>query len=250
MLFLKLLKIIYEICYNFTGDNMKYKTLLIDIDDTLLDFHKSEDIAIRKLFDKYIPEQAEKIVPEYKKINKQYWRMHEEGKIGREELIVKRFKDIFNSVGLYDYDFSKINEEYFSILANVPVEIDGAEEFLKVASMIFDIYAVTNGVKRVQERRLSLVSIPKYFKKIFISEEVGYQKPDIRFFDHVFKELNIKSKDEVVIFGDSLSSDIQGGINYGIDTIWYNPKGLESDVNYTYSVKSYEEFFELMERIK
>ena len=115
---------------------------------------------------------------------------------------------------------------------------------------MFDIYAVTNGVKRVQERRLSLVSIPKYFKKIFISEEVGYQKPDTRFFDHVFKELNIKLKDEVVIFGDSLSSDIQGGINYNIDTIWYNPKGLESDVNYTYSVKSYEEFFELMEKMK
>lgn len=229
---------------------MKYKILLIDIDDTLLDFHKSEDIAIRKLFEKYIPSKVDEIVPEYKKINKQYWKMHEEGKIGREELIVKRFKDIFNSVGLFDYDFSKINEEYFSILSSVPVELDGALEFLEVASNIFDIYAVTNGVKRVQEKRLSLVSIPKYFKKIFISEEVGYQKPDTRFFDHVFNELNIKSKDEVVIFGDSLTSDIQGGINYNIDTIWFNPKGLVSDVKYTYSVKSYEEFFELMEKIK
>jgi 2-haloacid dehalogenase len=110
----------------------------------------------------------------------------------------------------------------------------------------YDVYVITNGVKRVQTKRLSLVNITKYFKKIYISEEVGYQKPNIEYFEYVLNDLKITNKEDLLIIGDSLSSDIKGGINSGIDTMWYNPKYLTTDVKYTYQIHNYDEFFEII----
>ena len=117
--------------------------------------------------------------------------MFERGEIEREALLVARFKEFCEIMDITNKDFSKLNETYFSILSGVPFEIDGAEQFLKKLSEKYNIYAVTNGVKRVQTKRLSLVNITKYLKKIYISEEIGFQKPNIEFFDYVLKDLNI-----------------------------------------------------------
>ena len=225
---------------------MKYSTILIDIDDTLLDFQKSEEFAIRSTIKTLDIEPTDELVEKYKAINLKYWKMFERGEIEREALLVARFKEFCEIMDITNKDFSKLNETYFSILSGVPFEIDGAEQFLKRLSETYNIYAVTNGVKRVQTKRLSLVNITKYLKKIYISEEIGFQKPSIEFFDYVLKDLNIENKEEILIIGDSLTSDIQGGINSNIDTMWYNPKGLISDINYTYEIKSYDEFFELI----
>jgi HAD superfamily hydrolase (TIGR01549 family) len=108
------------------------------------------------------------------------------------------------------------------------------------------IYAITNGVKRVQTKRLSLVNITKFFEKIYISEEVGFQKPEQQYFDYVLKDLGYPNKNDIVILGDSLTSDIQGGINCGIDTIWFNPHKNKSTVKYTYSISEYNQFFDLV----
>ena len=225
---------------------MKYSTILIDVDDTLLDFQKSEEFAIRSTIKTLDIEPTDELVEKYKAINLKYWKMFERGEIEREALLVARFKEFCEIMDITNKDFSKLNETYFSILSGVPFEIDGAEQFLKKLSEKYNIYAVTNGVKRVQTKRLSLVNITKYLKKIYISEEIGFQKPSIEFFDYVLNDLNIINKEEVVIIGDSLTSDIQGGINSNIDTVWYNPKRLKSDINYTYEIKSYDEFFELI----
>ena len=99
----------------------------------------------------------------------------------------------------------------------------------------------------MQTKRLYLVNITKYLKKIYISEEIGFQKPNVEFFDYVLKDLQITNKEEVLIIGDSLTSDIQGGINSNIDTMWYNPKGLKSNIKYTYKISKYEDFFKLIE---
>jgi HAD superfamily hydrolase (TIGR01549 family) len=139
-----------------------------------------------------------------------------------------------------------LNETYFHYLSSSPFEIDGADEFLNKLSQKYNIYVITNGVKRVQTIRLSLVNITKYFKKIYISEEVGYQKPNIEYFEYVLNDLKITNKEDLLIIGDSLSSDIKGGINSGIDTMWYNPKYLTTDVKYTYQIHNYDEFFEII----
>ena len=225
---------------------MKYSTILIDIDDTLLDFQKSEEFAIRSTIKTLDIEPTDELVEKYKAINLKYWKMFERGEIEREALLVARFKEFCEIMDITNKDFSKLNETYFSILSGVPFEIDGAEQFLKKLSEKYNIYAVTNGVKRVQTKRLSLVNITKYLKKVYISEEIGFQKPNIEFFDYVLKDLNIENKEEILIIGDSLTSDIQGGINSNIDTMWYNPKGLISDINYTYEIKSYNDFFEII----
>lgn len=225
---------------------MNYKTILIDLDDTLLDFQKSEDVAIRTTIKTLGIEPTEDVVSAYKEINLKYWKMFERKEIEREALLIARFKEFCELLNITNKDFSLLNETYFHYLSSSPFEIDGAEEFLKKLSKKYDIYVITNGVKRVQTIRLSLVNITKYFKKVYISEEIGYQKPSVEFFDFVLNDLNIKNKEEVLIIGDSLSSDIQGGINSGIDTMWYNPKGLQSNINYTYQIKNYDHFFELI----
>ncbi len=227
---------------------MKYKTILIDIDDTLLDFQKSEKIAIQKTMEYYNVKPTDKLIRRYKEINLKYWRMFERKEIEREALLVARFKEFFGSLNKNDLNFSEVNDIYFSILASFPVEIEGAEQFLIDLSENYDIYAITNGVKRVQIKRLSLVNITKYFKKIYISEEVGYQKPDVRFFEYVLDDLNINNRKEVLIIGDSLTSDIKGGINSNIDTMWYNPHYLPigDGYNYTYELFNYNEFYKII----
>lgn len=225
---------------------MNYKTILIDLDDTLLDFQKSEDVAIRTTIKTLGIEPTEDVVSAYKEINLKYWKMFERKEIEREALLIARFKEFCELLNITNKDFSLLNETYFHYLSSSPFEIDGAEEFLKKLSKKYDIYVITNGVKRVQTIRLSLVNITKYFKKVYISEEIGYQKPSVEFFDFVLNDLNIINKEEVLIIGDSLSSDIQGGINSGIDTMWYNPKGLQSNINYTYQIENYDEFFEII----
>lgn len=225
---------------------MKYKILFVDIDDTLLDFQKSEEIAIRKLLSKYINNLTEDIVKDYKQINVNYWKMFERGEIEREALLIARFKDLFEKYNCFVEDYSKINEEYFSILSSVPIELDGAYEFLEKVFKDMKIYAITNGVKRVQTKRLSMVNITKFFEKIYISEEVGFQKPEQQYFDYVLKDLGYPNKNDIVILGDSLTSDIQGGINCGIDTIWFNPHKNKSTVKYTYSISEYNQFFDLV----
>ena len=226
---------------------MKYKTILIDIDDTLLDFQKSEDLAIRTTIKTLGIDPTEELVNKYKEINLKYWKMFERGEIEREALLIARFKEFCEIMNITHNDFSTLNDTYFYNLSSVPFEIDGAEDFLKRLSKHYNIYAVTNGVKRVQTKRLSLVNITKYLKKIYISEEIGFQKPNVEYFDYVLKDLQITNKEEVLIIGDSLTSDIQGGINSNIDTMWYNPKGLKSNIKYTYKISKYEDFFKLIE---
>ena len=225
---------------------MNYKTILIDLDDTLLDFQQSEDVAISTTIKTLGIEPTEDVVNAYKEINLKYWKMFERKEIEREALLIARFKEFCELLNVTNKDFSLLNETYFHYLSSSPFEIDGADEFLNKLSEKYDIYVITNGVKRVQTIRLSLVNITKYFKKVYISEEIGYQKPSIEFFDFVLNDLNITNKEEVLIIGDSLSSDIQGGINSGIDTVWYNPKKLKSNINFTYEIKNYDEFFEII----
>lgn len=223
-----------------------YKILLLDLDDTILDFQKSEKVAIVKLMEKYDVIPTEELIIRYHKINKKYWGLFEEGKIEKSKLLVERFVEFFSTLDRFDIDAEQVNIDYFDILANVPFELDGAYEFLEEASKKYEIYIITNGAVQVQSRRLSKVNVTKFFKKVYMSEAIGYQKPDVRYFEYVLKDLNLANKKEAIIIGDSASSDIQGGINIGIDTIWYNPNKKTSHVKATYEVQNYQEILSIL----
>lgn len=218
-----------------------YKILLLDLDDTILDFQKSEKVAISLLMKKYNVDPTEELIHRYHLINKKYWELFEQGKIEKSKLLVQRFDEFFNTLGYDNIDSEQVNKDYFEILSSVPFEIDGAYDFLEEASKNYEIYIITNGAVQVQSKRLSKVNVTRFFKKIYMSEAIGYQKPDVRYFEYVLKDLNLENKKDAVIIGDSISSDIQGGINIGIDTIWYNPNKKTSHVKSTYEVKNYQE---------
>ena len=190
---------------------------------------------------KYNVDPTEELIHRYHLINKKYWELFEQGKIEKSKLLVQRFDEFFNTLGYDNIDSEQVNKDYFEILSSVPFEIDGAYEFLEEASKNYEIYIITNGAVQVQSKRLSKVNVTKFFKKIYMSEAIGYQKPDVRYFEYVLKDLNLENKKDAVIIGDSISSDIQGGINIGIDTIWYNPSKKTSHVKSTYEVKNYQE---------
>lgn len=225
---------------------MNYKVILIDLDDTLLDFQKSEEYAIRKTMETLGISPTDELVKVYKEINQKYWKMFERKEITRDDLLKARFKEFCELLNLQNKDYAVINDTYFKNLSTMPFEIDGAYDFLEKLSQYYDIYVITNGVKKVQEKRLSLVNIGKFFKKIYISEEIGYHKPQLEYFNYVLNDLHIINKKDVLIIGDSLSSDIQGGINSNIDTVWYNPKNKKTDIKYTYMINNYNDFFKII----
>lgn len=213
-----------------------YKYLLFDLDNTLLDFTKAERKALHKTFDEFSVPFSDINVSVFKKYNKKYWELFEEGKIAKEELLVRRFNDFFSEIEINYVDSVKFNSFYLNALSDGTEEIDHAYELLESLSN-YKIAIITNGVTHTQNERIRKSRLGKFFDKVYISEQIGYQKPKKEFFDYVFKDLNIKSKDEVLLIGDSITSDILGGINYQIDTVWYNPKHEDSKIKAKYVIK-------------
>ena len=128
--------------------------------------------------------------------------------------------------------------------------MNGAEELLENLCKKYNLYVITNGITKVQKGRIKSANLKKYFKDIFISEEIGYDKPSIEYFEHCFERIEDFKKENAVIIGDSLSSDIQGGVNAGVKTIWFNPKGEKnnSSVKPDYEVSDLKEIEKLLEK--
>lgn len=219
-----------------------YQTLLFDLDDTLLDFGKAENQALEKLFMELNIPLDEDMKETYKMFNTGLWTAHEEGKIGRDELVNTRFAIFFDHYGK-KVDGVEYERKYRSYLDEGHQLIDGAMELIQQLHQKYDLYIVTNGVVTTQEKRLKDSGLAQYFRHVFVSEEVGYQKPRIEFFEYVFNQLGNIDLDKTMIIGDSLTSDIQGGTNAGIDSCWFNPhrKINNTDVQPTYEIRKLEE---------
>ena len=217
----------------------KYDILLFDADDTLFDFGKAERRAIINTFDKFSIPADEDNIELYVKINKDCWRQLERGEIDKISLRQVRFERLSSALGI-DFDAKLAGEFYLADLATHAILIDGARELCERLSKRAKLYIITNGIKTVQTGRMKRSGIEEYIEKCFISEDVGYEKPDIRFFDHVSKSIENFDKSRALVIGDSLTSDIAGGNNFGIDTCWYNPRGSFGE-GMTYKVKSYAE---------
>lgn len=207
---------------------MKYKVLLFDADETLFDFKKSERIALEhSVSDFDIPYDPEHHLKIYEAINTVIWKEFEEGKITQNTLKVERFKRLSDELGI-DFDPHLFSERYMYHLAEASFLLDDTSVLLEKLKGKFKLAIVTNGLAYVQNRRIGNSSIAAHFSHIVISEEVGVAKPNPEIFEHTLKLIGHMDKSDVLMIGDSLSSDIKGGFNFGIDTCWYNPKRLDN----------------------
>lgn len=201
-----------------------YKYLLWDIDGTVLDFLASEAHAIRALFKKYdLGTCSDEMLTMYSDINAKYWQKLERNELTKAEILVGRFKEFFSLIGVDTSIAERFNADYQPALGDYVVFVDKAKEILLSQKGKYNLVAVTNGTKVAQEKKLRLSGLDAIFDAIFISENVGAEKPNKEYFDYVFEKLGIARKKEVLIIGDSLTSDMKGGFLAEIDTCWFNP---------------------------
>ena len=226
------------------------KTVFLDLDDTIFDFRASEAKALSETLRSLGVLPTADTLSLYHRINKSQWERLERGEATRDEILVRRFEILFDALGvsISAREAQKIYEHNLSLEY---IYIDGAEELLENLAGKYRLYLASNGTAKVQDSRILRSGIAKYFDGIFISQRVGYDKPSREFFEHCFKEIDNFSKDEAIIVGDSLSSDILGGINAGIRTCRYNPGGKPSNSNIIpdYEIKKHSELPSLLENI-
>jgi 2-haloacid dehalogenase len=216
----------------------KYDIFLIDADNTLFDYDMAEANALKIMFDKCGFEYTENIRQKYREINSQVWDSFEKGKISKEELQTSRFVRLFDFVGVC-CDAKDFNEKYLYELGKGGFLIDGALEICEqIISHDKKIYIVTNGILATQMSRIKHSLIKDYIADFFVSESIGHQKPHISYFEYVFSHIPKIGKDKILIIGDSLTADIQGGCNAGIDSCWFNEAGANN--NTTSIIPTYE----------
>ena len=223
------------------------KNILIALDDTLLDFKKSEARAIVDTMKEFGVVPTNEKIKRYSEINDEYWKKLETGELVREQVLVGRFATFFEELGV-QVDAVKVRYFYEDYMKTCVDFIDGAVETLMALQGKYKLYLVSNGTAVVQDSRIEISGLSKYFDKIFISQRVGYNKPSIMFFNAVFDEISHFNKDETIILGDSISSDILGGINAGIKTCLFNPKKHKNDIAH-YQISKLSEFIKLLDNI-
>ena len=196
--------------------------LFLDLDDTILDFHKAERIAISKTIRDFGVEPTETVLERYHFINKWHWEQLELGHMTREEVLVGRFSVLFREQGI-DVDAVAVARDYEKNLSIGHYFLPGAEETVDALSKKYRLFLASNGTASVQKGRMTSANLYRFFEKVFVSQEIGHNKPSKAYFDGCFAQIPDFDPTRAMIVGDSLSSDIQGGINAGIRTCWVNP---------------------------
>lgn len=227
------------------------KAILWDLDGTLMDFKISEKTSLKRTFVHFgLPECDDETVEVYSKINQGYWEKLERGEVTKEQVLRCRFED-FLALQNIDISATEFCKEYEDGLADVVVYID--DSFNLLERLKYDGYtqfAVTNGAMSVQRRKLKNSNFDKIFDNVFISDEVGFEKPSKSFFKAVLDSLPNVSNDEIMIIGDSLTSDIKGGNNAGIKTCWYNPKHniAPNEYKIDFEIDNLNQIFDLLDK--
>ena len=230
---------------------MKYKFLLFDLDHTLLDFDAAEDVALSHLLKEEGVEDIQAYKDYYVPMNKALWKDLEQKKITKAELINTRFEKLFAHFGI-EKDGAYLAERYQFFLSKQGQNFPGVEDLLKtLIHQGYELYAATNGITFIQTGRLEQSGIAPFFKEICISEQLHTQKPDAAFYEKIGARIPNFDKDHALMIGDSLTADIQGGNNAGIDTIWYNPHRLENHTQAqpTYEVHSYQDLLDCLDKL-
>ena len=230
-----------------------YKTILLDIDNTLFDYLKAENYAVRTTFEDFgfftsvSESKFEEVKKEYRNINDLLWEKLEKGEITSSKLKIERFRILFEKINL-SYSSEEFSKQYLKRLGEGAFLFDGAEELCRYLHGKYKLGIITNGMKEVQYSRVENSAIGKYIDKIIVSDDIGISKPNAGIFEYALKKLGIEDKKESIMVGDSLSADIQGGINFGIDTCWVNLQKEYSDgkIKPKYTVTSLEEIYRIL----
>ena len=227
---------------------MKYEFLLFDADHTLFDFNKSEYLALKSALEELGCPCDDTVIERYSEINVKYWKMLERGEIDKVSLKLARFVEFGREYGFED-KAEALSDLYMENLAHESHLFDGALEMIEELSKNHRLFIITNGVKSTQDGRFGVSPITKYFEKIFISEVLGAEKPSKEFFDAVKCGIDGFDASRAIVIGDSLSSDIKGAINAGLDCIWFNPSGKEAPENWniTFDARSFDEIMNILE---
>ncbi len=223
----------------------KYKYLLFDVDMTLLDFKKSEKFALKNTVEYFGHEFNEDILKIYATINQNYWEKYEKGEVKKEILIYARFADFLDTLD-WAGDKNAWEDFYQNSIGETAFVIDGAEEVLETLYQKYPLYVISNGTGKTQRSRLKNANLLKYFRYLFISEELGVQKPEKAFFEKVLNTVD-KNKSDFLVIGDSLTSDVLGANNSGLDVCWYNFQKIKnSKYDITYEISSLPELIKLL----
>ena len=224
--------------------------LFLDLDDTILDFHKAEGLALSKTLETMGLAPTPEVLARYREINRAHWEMLERRELTREQVVTRRFGVLFTEFGI-GVDQTACARLYEDYLSQGHYFLDGAEEALEVLSKKYRLFLASNGTAKVQVGRLQSANIGHYFEKMFISELVGPDKPSIEFFDRCFAQIPGFCAEKAMIVGDSLTSDIQGGINAGMRTCWVNPKRAPArpDIRPDYQIENITQLSALLERL-
>ena len=223
--------------------------LLLDLDDTILDFHKAERIALSKTFLDFGVEPTDEALDLYHKINKWHWEQLELGLMTRDQVLVNRFGALFEKVGM-TVDPAACAKSYESNLGIGHYFLPGAEEAVKRLREHYRLFLVSNGTATVQHSRLTSAGLYPCFEQVFISQEIGFNKPEKAYFDRCFARIPGFDPEKALMVGDSLTSDIKGGINAGLKTVWVNPKHKPwVDVRPDYEIEGLHQLEALLEEL-
>lgn len=213
----------------------KYTTVLFDADNTLLDFDKDENCALRKTMEIYGVPVTEENIAKYVEINQEMWKAIERGELTKPELKRTRFKNFFEAINFRcDTVPFEVNEKYLSLLGEGGNTLEGAVDLCReLKEKGYDLYIVTNGVANTQKNRLTKSGLLPFFTEVFVSETVGHQKPKKEYFDYVLSHIKEKDVNKIILVGDSLTSDIKGAMNAGLESVWLNLKKQALPEEYT-----------------
>jgi 2-haloacid dehalogenase len=224
--------------------------LFLDLDDTILDFHKAERLALAKTIREFGLEPTEEVLARYHMINKWHWEQLELGKLTRAEVLENRFGVLFEEFGIrasktdcakaYEYNLSQ--GHYF---------LPGAEETVDALSKRYRLFLASNGTASVQKGRMTSANLYRFFEKVFVSQEIGHNKPSVEYFRGCFAQIPDFDPARALMVGDSLTSDIRGGINAGIRTCWVNPSHAPApgDIQPDYEIEALHQLPALLEKL-
>ena len=223
--------------------------LFLDLDDTILDFHKAERIALAKTIREFGVEPTEEILQLYHEINDWHWKQLELGRMTREEVLVKRFSALFERMGR-EVDPAACTALYAENLAIGHYFMPGAEKAVAALSKKYRLFLASNGTASVQHGRMTSANLYRFFEQVFVSQEIGYNKPAREYFESCFARIPGFRREKAMMVGDSLTSDIKGGINAGIRTVWVNPGHKPcGEIKPDYEIEALSQLEALLEKL-
>ena len=224
--------------------------LFLDLDDTILDFHKAERIAVSKTFRAFGIEPTDEVLTRYKAINIAHWKKLELGELTRAEVLVNRVSALFEEYGV-TCDAAAVAQSYEDNLSVGHFFLPGAEEAVERLSKKYRLFLASNGTAKVQAGRMTSANLYRFFEKVFVSEEMGHNKPSKDYFDAAIAQIPGFDPAKAMMVGDSLTSDIKGGINAGIRTCWVNPNHAPADpkIPADYEIESLSQLEALLETL-